>query len=149
MASSNFKKDKKKSIITETLEHKKTLQNTHKENFKISFEFLDTTQKYGSSFRDLQKCGLLSKMLEVLEGYCKRALIEQVDGTKFTIYGDFPPEDKTYFKYPKNVPEDAKWARIHITGAFVIAGHFLSNTFYVVFLDKTHKFWLTKKITGK
>lgn len=33
-------------------------------NFKISFQYLDTTQKYGSSFKDWQKAGLLSKAMK-------------------------------------------------------------------------------------
>ena len=34
-----------------------------------------------------------------------------------------------------------------ITGAAIIAGHIVTDTFYIVFLDKTHKFWLTKRVT--
>jgi hypothetical protein len=49
------------------------------------------------------------------------------------------------YEYPKNVPEDAHWARIHVNGPAVIIGHIVNDTFYVVFLDKTHKFWLTEK----
>ncbi len=114
-------------------------------NLKLSFQYLDTTQKYGSGFKDWQKAGLLSKALETLQGYCCSPLKSQVDGEKFTIYSSFPPSDYTLFNYPKNVPEDAKWARIHITGPCVIIGHIVKDTFYVVFLDKSHKFWLTKK----
>lgn len=114
-------------------------------NFKLSFQYLDTTQKYGSSFKDWQKAGLLSKALETLQGYCCSPLRGQVNGDKFTIYGAFPAPDLTMFEYPQNVPEDANWARIHITGPSVIVGHIVNDTFYVVFLDKTHKFWLTKK----
>lgn len=118
-------------------------------NFKISFQYLDTTQRYGSSFKDWQKVGLLSKMMETFQGYCCRPLLEQVDGTKFVIYGNFPEKNKTMFDYPKNVPLDAKWARIHVTGPVVVVGHIVADTFYAVFLDKTHKFHLTKRITGK
>lgn len=117
--------------------------------FKVSFQYLDTTQKYGSSFKDWQKCGLLSKALEVLQGYCCSPLRTQIDGVKFSIYDSFPPEDKTLFQFPKNVPEDAHWARIHVTGAAVLIGHIVNDTFYIVFLDKTHKFYLTKRVTGK
>lgn len=117
--------------------------------FKVSFQYLDTTQKYGSSFKDWQKCGLLSKALDVLQGYCCSPLRAQIDGVKFSIYDSFPPEDKTLFQFPKNVPEDAHWARIHVTGPAVLIGHVVNDTFYVVFLDKTHKFYLTKKVTGK
>lgn len=144
----NFQKHKNKSFIKETLEQKKTISQ-QEENFKISFQYIDSTQKFGSSFKDWQKVGLLSKTLEALSGYCCKPLLEQVDGDKFSIYGGFPPNDKTLFEFPLHIPEDANWARIHITGPAVIVGHIIADTFYVVFLDKSHKFWLTKRITGK
>lgn len=114
-------------------------------NFKLSFQYLDTTQKYGSSFADWQACGWLSKMMETLYGYCHKPLLEQIDHYKFKVYGDFPTPECTKFKCPPNIPEDANWARIHILNRAVVVGHFIDNTFYVVFLDKTHKFYLTKK----
>lgn len=144
--SSKFKKQPK-SIISQALESKKLKSNTNFGNFKVSFQYLDHGQKYASTFRDWQKVGLLSKALELLQGYCCRPLLEQIDGDKFTRYGDFPPPAKTLFYRPKHVPEDADWARIHVNGPSVIVGHLVSDTFYVVFLDKTHKFWLTKRIT--
>lgn len=142
-----FQKDKKKSVIKETLEAKKSVHD-NLGNFKVSFQFLDSTQKYGSSFSDWQKSGLLAKMLDCFQGYCCNPLLQQVDGEKFTIYGNFPPTNKTLFKFPDFVPEDANWARIHITGSAVVAGHIVNDTFYTVFLDKTHKFWLTKRVTS-
>jgi len=117
-------------------------------NFKISLQHFDPSQAYGSGYKDWQKVGLLSKALEVLQGFCKRPLLEQIDGDKFTKYGDFPPDEKTKFIRPRHVPEDACWARIHITGTAVLAGHVDHDTFYLVFLDKTHKFFLTKKVTS-
>lgn len=142
----NFnKKLKPKSIIAQKLDDKKTKSNTHFGNFKVSFQYLDSSQKYASSFKDWQKAGLLSKMLELLQGYCCRPLREQIDGTKFTRYGDFPQKDETMYEFPSHVPEDADWARIHVNGPSVIVGHYVGDTFYIVFLDKTHKFWLTKK----
>lgn len=116
-------------------------------NFKISLQYFDPQPMYASSFKDWQKDGLLSKALETLQGYCKRPLHEQVDGEKFSIYNSFPPPEKTKFKYPKHVPEDALWARIHVNGPAVLIGHIVWDTFYLVFLDKTHKFWLTKRAT--
>lgn len=141
-----FNKNKPKGF---TKSKPETEINSATNNFKVSFQYLDTGQKYGSSWRDWQKVGLLSKAMETLQGYCNRPLLEQVCGNKFTMYNDFPPKEKTLFEHPEHVPEDACWARIHITGAAVLAGHISRDTFYVVFLDKTHKFFLTKKITGK
>lgn len=118
-------------------------------NFKISLAYFDPSPLYASGFRDWQKDGLLSKALETLQGYCKRPLRQQIDGDKFSVYQSFPPADRTKFEYPKHVPEDAEWARIHINGPAVLIGHIVADTFYLVFLDKTHKFWLTKRAVGK
>lgn len=141
-----FKKRDKKSLINVALQAKRSVSDSDRIfNFKVSFQYLDASQRYASSYRDWQTVGLLSKALETLQGYCCRPLMDQVDGDKFTIYGDFPADDKTLYQKPNHVPPDAKWARIHITGPAVIVGHVLGDTFYVVFLDKTHKFYLTKK----
>ncbi|RYE90673.1 MAG: hypothetical protein EOO37_02370 [Cytophagaceae bacterium] len=134
---SKLNKKQPQSIISATLQSKKQSADTDFGNFKVSFQYLDNTQKFGSSFRDWQSVGLLSKMLDVFQGMCCRTLPEQVDGSKFTIYGDFPPADRTYFMQPAAVPEDAKWARIHVTGPAIVAGHVVQDTFYIVFLDKT------------
>ena len=66
-------------------------------------------------------------------------LKEQVDGKKFVIYGDFPKHSK--FTFPTYVPPDANWARIHINGLHVLAGHVVKNIFYIVFMDNSHSFW--------
>ena len=142
----NFRKDKKTLLNKEKI----SVQDTTKtQNFKISFQYLDTSQKYASSFEDWQKAGLLSSALKTLQGYCCSPLLEQVDGQKFAIYGSFPKKERTKFEYPQGVPEDAKWARIHILNRTVIIGHVVGDTFYVVFLDKTHKFYLTGRDVNK
>jgi hypothetical protein len=144
-----FNKTKQKSVIKEVLDKKKRVEeNNANVNFGVSFEHYDPSQKYGSSFKDWQAVGLLSKMMDVLQGYCCSPLLTQIDGKKFGIYGDFPPADKTEYTHPQKVPQDAKWAKLHINGPAVLIGHVISNTFYIVFLDKTHKFYLTKKVTA-
>lgn len=114
-------------------------------NFKLSLSYFDPSQRFASGFRDWQKVGLLSKAMETIQGFCNRPLRQQVDGTKFAIYGAFPPKDVTEFDYPSHVPEDAEWARIHVTGKAVLIGHIVNDTFYLVFLDRSHKFWPSKK----
>lgn len=143
-----IKKEKQGSVIAAFLKEKQPItKDEAKNNFKISFQYLDTSQKYGSSFKDWQKCGLLSRMLEIFHGYSKKPLLAQIDGGKFAAYEGYPPESKTKFVCPGFVPDDAQWARIHITGQAIVVGHIVDNTFYVVFLDKTHKFWMTSRIT--
>lgn len=137
----------KKQKPTISLVNKAKVVEDYK-NFRVSFEDYDSSQQYGSSFKDWQKAGLLSNALETLHGYCKRPLWAQIDGDKFAIYGDFPSKDKTKFDLPAHVTPDANWARIHITGVAVLVGHVIGDTFYIVFLDKSHKFYLTRRVTG-
>lgn len=119
---------KKKKSLPKLQKEKPSVNDENKiSNFKISLQYLDTTQKFGSSFKDWQNSGLLSFALETLQGYCCSPLWEQLDGDKFTTYKSFPSNDKTLFKYPKNVPEDAQWARIHINGLSVIVGHIVKE----------------------
>ncbi|MBP5339843.1 MAG: hypothetical protein J6Z14_11195 [Prevotella sp.] len=137
---------KKGSSILKKIEKPRSVNDIERTaNFKLSFQDLDTTQKFGSAFLDWQRAGLLSLAMETLRGFCCLPMRQQIDGDKFAIYDSFPPEGRTMYEYPKNVPEDAHWARIHVNGPAVIIGHIVNDTFYVVFLDKTHKFWLTEK----
>lgn len=107
----------------------------------IVFSFIHLSQDQGASFDEWNNDGKLLPALERLKEYSNKK-ISQTDST-FTIYGDFPPNTK--FKHPMNVPPDANWARIHVDGKHVIAGHVVRNVFYVVFLDSDHSFWITKK----
>ena len=141
---------KKASKTYSLIKLKPSVKDTDRaSNFKLSFQYLDTTQKFGSTFKDWQSVGLLSKAMETLQGYCCSPLRQSIDGDKLTIYATYPSKAKTDFLYPQNVPEDAHSARIHINNKSVIIGHVVGETFYVVFLDKTHHFYLTKRKTGK
>lgn len=113
------------------------------EDFVISLKHMDREQ--GQTFIEWEQDGILAQALDALQGYCCRPLSEQSNSKKFTIYGAFPPSDKTDFQHPKHVPEDAEWARIHLTGERCIIGHVVRNIFYVVFLDKHHRFWISQK----
>lgn len=126
---------------------------------------MDTNQTSGQKFDDwthLQLCKLLDK----LQNYCKKRLQywanERVGGggnKVFVIYDEFP--SKSNFVHPKHVPHQARWARFRLEGAMRLVGfvvpeelhdcvcemtkiRFDTNTFYVVFLDANHEFYLTK-----
>lgn len=107
----------------------------------IVFSFIHLSQDQGANFEQWNEEGKLIPALERLKEYSGKK-ISQTDSV-FTIYGDFPP--KTKFKHPQNVPQDAQWARIHVDGKHIIAGHIVKNIFYVVFLDSDHSFWVTQK----
>ena len=75
-------------------------------------------------------------------------------------YGSFP--SKSEFVHPKHVPHQAQWARFRLESKLRLIGFTIptelhknthnktgefydKNTFYVVFLDRDHKFFLTEK----
>lgn len=122
-----------KSINEEAIER-------YNRKFAFSFEFLDRNQ--GQNFEDWEKDGLLVEMLNTLRDYCGKTMQENFSD-KFKIYGEFPKTSK--FKKPLHVPEDAQWASLHIMGKPCLAGHVDGNIFYVVFLDKNHEFYPSKK----
>lgn len=69
-------------------------------NFKLSFQYLDTSQKYGSSFKDWQKSGLLSQAMETLYGYCCSPLMSQVAEINLRYMAHFLPKIKLYLNIP-------------------------------------------------
>lgn len=111
-----------------------------KKKFAISFEYLDRNQ--GQTFEEWKEENLLVNMLNTLRDYCKNTMQEN-KGKNFKVYGSFPP--KSDFKHPQHVPKNASWASLHLTGKQCLAGHVYENIFYVVFLDKDHRFYITEK----
>ncbi|MCK9282627.1 MAG: hypothetical protein M0P71_18575 [Melioribacteraceae bacterium] len=143
---SKVKPHKKESFFADIIKSQKEAQAKNlvdDEYFLFSLRQLDSTQ--GQTFEFWQDNMILADLMNVLQGYCCNKLKSQVDKNKFTIYGDFPRAENTEFNHPKHVPEDARWARIHITGEHILAGHIVGNVFYIVFLDYHHKFWISDK----
>lgn len=127
---------------------------------KFNFAFF---QK-GTAGQDFSEWGerKLNELLEKMVHFSNNSLSywrQQQSGRIFTIYGDFPK--KSNFKHPKNVPIEAQWARFRLESTirlvgFVVPGEldnkihdrtkcrFDCNTFYVVFLDANHEFYLSE-----
>lgn len=108
----------------------------------ISLKHFDSSQ--GQDFGDWQTAGLLAEAMQTLHGYSAKGLREQFN-KKFKSYGGFPSADVCDFIYPKHIPEDAEWASMHTMGKPCLIGHIVGNVFYLVFLDKDHRFWITEK----
>lgn len=119
---------------------KKEEDNNH---LVISLKYLDKNQ--GQTFEDWEKNKILAHSLETLAGYCKDTLQNQCRTDSFKTYKSFPPKEKTDFYFPSHIPEDAEWASMHIKGKQCLAGHIFRNVFYIVFLDKDHRFFITEK----
>ena len=133
-----IRKDKAASALIVKKDSVKTLRDDKQMLF--SFRHLCKTQ--GSSFEDWAEDGHLVGLMRRLEEFSSKT-ISEAQGDNFVIYGNFPA--KSRFQYPTYIGDDANWARIHVDGTHIIAGHVVDNIFYVVFLDSRHEFYVTGK----
>jgi hypothetical protein len=120
------------------------IRSGHRERFiVISFKDFDSNQ--GQSFGDWEVENLLALAVRKLQGVCGLTRIEAVQQQIIKEYpkGSFP--DKSDFYHPKHIPEDIAWCSMHIQGKECVIGYFDDNVFYIVFLDKEHRFWISKK----
>lgn len=130
--------------------------------------------KFNFSYFEVQDCSQnfcdwtpdqLHKLLEKLKAYSRHPLEYwqgQVvgRGRVLSIYDEFPK--KTDFTRPRHVPHQACWGRFRLESAVRMVGfvvpdnyagkphpqtkvQFDRNTFYVVYLDKDHRFYKMEK----
>lgn len=133
---------------------------------KFNLSYFDNSQVAGQDFTGWSHDELL-KLLEKLKHYTASSLDywrnQRVGGgglKVFEVYGNFPKRSE--FTHPKHVPHDVQWARFRLENMVRLIGFviprgieckkdvvlkeaFDSNTFYIVFLDKNHKFYLTEE----
>jgi len=130
---------------------------------KFNFSYF-TIDKVGQDFKDWTQ-NELSKLLDKLKEYSKFSLeywTKQYQGNYpvFVKYDSFPIN--TDFTQPKHIPHQAIWSRFHLENKVRLIGfvipdeyddtihsktnkRFDTNTFYVVFLDKEHRFYKVEK----
>jgi hypothetical protein len=113
----------------------------------VSFKDVDFTQPKGNeqTFDTWSNDCLLEPLLEKIRQLTKLTREEAEKQQIIKVYGDIP--DHSDFIHPKHVDENASWAVLKGIGGQVstLAGYIVENTFYVVFLDKEHRFWPTEK----
>ena len=129
------------------------------------FSFLDTSQ-IGQGFNDWNNAGgatSLDSVLNKIKDYTRQPLIHwtTIANAPLVIYGQFP--NNSDFLHPKHVPHDVLWGRFRLGNMVRLVGFIISdeldgkvislkgqdyrlcsNIFYVVFLDKDHKFYKTE-----
>lgn len=133
--------------LENTREERKTLEKRALLTF--SFKDIDETQPKHNpqSLQIWQEDGLLQTLLIKLKELSKLTRHEAESQKLIKIYGDFPQPENTQYSYPKHIEENVAWGVISSIGGQKsrIAGYLIENTFYIVFLDKEHQFWLSKK----
>ena len=119
-----------------------------RELLTFSFIFLDQTQPVDApqTLELWHQQNLLNSLIVRLKDLCQLTKDEAIRQEQITIYGTFPPKDKTQYIHPQHVDENVAWAVIkHVGGQKGrIAGYIAENTFYIVFLDMNHKFWISE-----
>lgn len=131
---------------------------------KFNFSYFHIQEGISQDFSDWDKIELV-KLLNKLKDYSRFSL-EHWSNQKvgrysvFAIYDQFPTN--TDFNKPVHIPHQAEWARFHLENlvriiGFVIPAEFHNkvhpttrmlfdiNTFYVVYLDKEHRFYKTDR----
>ncbi|MFT4928475.1 MAG: hypothetical protein ACI8WB_004594, partial [Phenylobacterium sp.] len=140
---------------------------------KFNFSYLDTNQAGQNfvDWNTMAGDSKLVKLMDKLKEFTRKPLSDWQEmkigkgkgGGKgkrqscLEIYGEFPA--KSAFKHPSHVPEDVLWARFRIDSSTRLVGFVLpakyktltdksrntydTDTFYIVFLDENHQFYLT------
>lgn len=93
-----------------------------------------------------------------LKGFFQLSVEELKQTSRLKVYGQFPSSNVSEFKKPKDLPDDGiLWSSFRLTGVKRLIGFFVSkeseienwvnlkNTFFVVYLDKDHKFYISHK----
>ncbi len=133
---------------------------------KFNFSYFISNQDAGQVFTDWNH-KQLTDLLNKFKSYSASPLDfwrnERVGGgglKVLEIYGGFP--SKSDFTEPKGIPHEVQWGRFRLgakgrLAGFTIPTHlhnnahsetgefFDKNTFYVVFLDRDHRFYITEK----
>ncbi len=138
---------------------------------KFNFSYFDADQAAGQDFTDWgADSGIcsLATLLDKIKSYTKEPLSywrnQRVGGGGLSVFEDyrhFP--NQSDFSHPPHVPHDVIWSRFRLGNKVRLVGFILpqslanrpssendkfsydTNTFYVVFLDKDHRFYRSEQ----
>ncbi|WP_028376057.1 hypothetical protein [Leeuwenhoekiella sp. MAR_2009_132] len=143
MGKGNKFKSRSKASLNRKSKTLETRDNKRETFIVLSFRDFDINQ--GQDFEEWEEAKLLALMINKLRAICQITMAQATAQQIIKPYTkvDFPPESA--FTHPKHVLPDVTWCTMHIQGKECIIGHIEDNIFHIVFLDKEHEFWKTKK----
>lgn len=111
----------------------------------IVLSFKDFDRNQGQDFIEWEKEQLLALAVNKLREVCQLTIGEAIAQRIIKPYTkiEFPPDSG--FIHPKHILPDVTWCSMHIQGKECVIGYLEDNIFQIVFLDKDHEFWKTKK----
>ncbi|RON39548.1 hypothetical protein [Pseudomonas brassicacearum] len=148
-----------KTLPVTSVESSKLVKRT-----KFNFSFFDFEQPKGLDAELSRE--FFNELFQKLKHFSAESLAHwnaapagKGDGNYLEVYGGFPK--RSNFTHPPFVPEDAVWGRFRLDRTVRLAGFTIpnglnhkfceneryrhcTNTFYVVFIDFHHGFYVTK-----
>jgi hypothetical protein len=109
----------------------------------IVFSLKDFDINQGQKFEEWEEERILSNLLTRLRQIGGFTIEEALGKQMIKVYDNFPVNSD--FTHPRFVPEGVKWSTIRIKGKERVVGYLEENIFYLVFLDKDHRFWISGK----
>jgi hypothetical protein len=131
---------------------------------KFNFAYFFKQDGVGKDIGDLT-APELHDLFDKVRNFCREPLLywekqKHGRGSTLAIYKNFPVNSD--FTHPKHVPNDVHWGRFRLSGevrlvGFVVPSNlhgtlhgvtkvaFDCNTFYVVFIDHDHRFYISNK----
>lgn len=153
--------EKKQSVLDSIDSLPEVTFNDAKGLINISFKYFCVNQSpIGQDFSDWTdslRLALLERLAELTKYSRNEWRTRKSNGFPLLVeYGKFPIN--TDFSIPKNIPDSDEiiWSRFRIMQKVRVCGFFVTdaiakqydlskNTFYIVFLDKYHRFYKTEK----
>jgi hypothetical protein len=111
----------------------------------IVLSLKDFDCKQGQTFAEWEKEKLLSQAIERLREVCQLTVAQAIQQEIIKVYTKVPFPPESGFYHPRHIPPDINWSSVHIKGKPCVIGYLEENIFHIVFLDKDHDFWITKK----
>ncbi len=138
-------KFKEKKVASYKRDFKEVETRQGKKDPLIVLSFINFDINQGQSFKDWQTDELLALAFEKLRALCGYTIAQATNSGLLKIYTKVPFPPDSAFVHPKHIPQDIDWSSMHIGNKPCVIGYFEDNIFHIVFLDKDHEFWITKK----
>lgn len=122
------------------------------EEISFNFRYYRFGEEGGESFEEWEKEQILADLNTKLKHFSEKKKKELIMDRTLELYSRYPFESN--FKMPSDLSGyHIRWARLRVTGKRRLIGFFAEpgleekeqNTFYIVFLDKDHRFAPSRK----
>lgn len=125
----------------------KSIMKTTDRFISVSFRYFHNVDDVGQSIDSWRVDGSLPDLIEKLVYLTANGITKVSSDGIFTNYTRFPDAAVNDFKCPGEISVDENWGVIKNIGGQKrrVAGFLKDNVFYIVFFDKDHRFWKSRK----